>query len=300
MSKSDKKVVGFIGLGRMGKPMANNILKSGYPLIVFDTRKEPLVELGKLGAKVATTANELGQESDVLVVMVVNYEQIKEVVFSPAGALNGMKKGSTLIIMSTISPADAKESGERAGEKGVNTLDAAVSGGIRRAESGTLTLIVGGATETVNDNKSILKAMGQDIYHVGEVGSGELVKMINQLLGQIGTVAVAEAMVMAEKLGMNWETLYEVIIKSTGDSWAFRDRVPKIIRRDFTAEGTIDILAMDSEIVVNTAMGLGIPLPLATTANHLLKMAQSRGLGQLHGAALIKLYEEFSQIERSD
>lgn len=297
MRKSEKKVVGFIGLGRMGKPMATNILKAGYPLIVFDTNKEPLVEMSELGAQVATSTNHLGRDSDVVIAMVINYEQIKEVLFSREGALNGMKKGSTLIIMSTISPLDAKEVGEKAREKSIIVLDSPVSGGIQAAKAGTLNLIVGGATEVVNDNEDILKAMGQKINHVGDFGTGELVKMINQLMAIAGTVATAEAAVMAEKLGVNLETLYDVVTNSSGDCWAFRNRVPKIIKRDFTAEGNIEILIKDSGIVVNTAMALGIPLPVSTAANQILKTAGSRGLSQLHPAALINLYEEFGQFE---
>lgn len=296
MRKTGNKKVGFIGLGRMGKPMATNILKAGFPLIVYDAIKEPLVEMEKLGAEVAVSAKHLGQQSDVVVVMVINYEQVKEALLSSEGALNGMNRDSTLIIMSTISPLDVKKVGERAREKGVRMLDAPVSGGIEAAKPGTLNIIVGGTTDTVRDNENILQAMGQNICHVGELGTGALVKMINQLLGIASTVATAEAMVMAEKLGVNLETLYDVVTSSSGDSWAFRNRVPKVIKRDFTPTGNIEILVKDSGIVVSTAMELGIPLPVSTTANHILKMAQSRGLGQLHPAALVKLYEEFGQF----
>jgi len=298
MKKLNNKAVGFIGLGRMGKHMAANLLKAGFSLVVYDIREEPLAEIEKLGARIANSTIELGQESDLVIVMVTDYDQVKKAVLAPEGALKGMKRGSTLIIMSTISPIDVKEIGKWAKEQGITILDAPISGLISEAESGKLTIMVGGSAAALRNNKNVLSAMGKNIYHVGKFGMGETVKMINQIMAMVNTVGVMEAMVIAEKLEVNLETLYEVVTHGSGDSRQFRNRAPKIIRGDFTAEGVIDILVKDTGIIVNTATELGIPLPVSIAAYHIFRMAQSRGLGKLHPAALIKLYEHFAQLDK--
>jgi 2-hydroxymethylglutarate dehydrogenase len=296
MHNLKNKKIGFIGLGNMGQPMASNLLKARFPVIAYDVRKEPVLELEKLGVKVAENAREVGAESDTVIVMVLGYEQIKEVIFSPDGALNAMKSGTTLIIMSTISPLEASEAGKQAKERGIDILDAPVSGGVIGAEAGTLAIMVGGDAKVFRNNEDILKAMGKNIHHVGELGMGEAVKMINQILVMAGIVATTEAMIMAEKLGMNLEALFEIITQSAGDSLVFREWASTIISRDFTPSEKIDIWVKDSGIVMRTAMDLGIPLPAASVAQQLFKIAQNRGLGQLHSASLIKLYEEFGQV----
>jgi 2-hydroxy-3-oxopropionate reductase len=300
MKKIKNKKIGFIGLGRMGKPMATNILKAGFPLIVYDVRRGPLLEIEKLGAQVAESAKQLGEESDTVVVAVFNYEQIKEVVFASEGALGGMKNNSSLIIMSTISPLDAKEAGELAKERGITTLDAPVSGGVPGAETGTLTIMVGGDAQVLRDNEDVLKAMGQNIRHVGGLGMGEAAKMIVQILVEANIVATAEAMVMAEKLGLNLEDMFEIVTKSVGDSEVFRRWAPRIITRDFSPVGCVDIAVKDTSMIVNTAMNLGILLPVSTAAYQMFRIAQSRGFGHLHHASLIKLYEEFGGVKGYD
>ena len=162
--------VGFIGLGSMGKAMATNIVRAGYPLTVFDIRKEPLAEMEKLGARVTKSAREVGEESDTVIVMVLDFQQVKTAVLPPEGALGGMRKGTTLIITSTITPQDVTEMESVAREHGISVIDSPVSGGRLRAEDASLALMVGGEEAVVKENEDILKAMGSNVFHVGKVG----------------------------------------------------------------------------------------------------------------------------------
>ncbi len=291
------KNIGFVGLGRIGRPMATNILKSGLKLMVYDLRKEPMLELEKLGAKSAHSLAQLGEENDTIIVMVLDYKQIQEVAFSAAGITNGMKKNSTLIIMSTISPLEAKEAAIITAKKGINMLDAPVSGGIPGAESGTLTIMVGGEDHILRDNESLLKSMGENVYHMGAVGMGQTMKMIVQILVENNIVATIEAMAMAEKLGINLSSVFDIVTRSVGDSEVFRRWAKRIINRDFTPVGCIDIAVKDTEIITNTATALGVPLPLSNVTHKVMKDAQRRGLGHLHHASIIGMYEEDGHIE---
>ncbi len=208
MNHMKNKKIGFIGLGSMGKAMAANLIKERFSLTVYDVREEPLIEMEGLGAKVAKNFKEVGQKSDVVIVMVLNYPQIKQVTLPAEGVLSGMQSGSTLIIMSTISPLEIKEVDEAARQYGVSVIDSPVSGGQERAIDGSLVLMVGAEEQVFNNNKNILEAMGQYIYYTGGVGNGQTVKMINQLLVGAHQVATAEALIMAKKLGVDPELVH--------------------------------------------------------------------------------------------
>lgn len=300
MGQAGAKKIGFVGLGAMGKHMATNIIKAGFPLIVYDLREEPLLDMKRLGAKIAKTAAQVGRESSTVVLMVASYPQLKEAVFPPDGVLGGMKSGSTLIIMCTIGPIAVKEAAKVAMESHVATLDAPVSGGIEGAQQGALTIMLGGDIETIRDNQRILDAMGKKIYHVGEVGMGQAAKTVSQLLLAVNMAAVAESLVMAKKLGLNLELLQEIICDSGGESRAFRHFAPRMIAGDFRTKGALNITVKDSGIVVNVAMEEGIPLMLANVAHQLYRIGQLRGFGGEDCSAVIKVFEEFAGLKLTD
>lgn len=292
-----KKRIGFIGLGVMGKAMATRIARDGYPLIVFDVQKEPLAEMEKIGARVAGSAGEIGKESDAVIVMVRDYKQVKDVVFPPGGALSGMRKGTTLIIMSTITPQDVIEVESAARECGVSVIDSPVSGGRVRAENASLALMVGGNDDVVKDNEAILKTMGSNVFYVGKVGQGQAMKIINQILVSTNIASVAEAMVMAEKLGIDLQTVYDVITRSAGTSEVLQLMGPAMISRDFTPRATVDIFVKDTGIIMDTSRALDIPLPVFSAVYQLYRMARGHGLGSKDVTSVIQLLEEFAGIQ---
>jgi 3-hydroxyisobutyrate dehydrogenase-like beta-hydroxyacid dehydrogenase len=300
MTQVKNKNIGFIGLGSMGKFMATNLLKANFPLTVYDIREEPLTEMSKLGAKVAKSVQEVGKESDTVVVMVLNYPQIKEAVFPPEGALSGMKSGSTLIVTSTIAPHDVEEVEKVAGESGVTVIDAPVSGGRQGAEEGSLAIMVGGDVKAMRENEAVFKAMGKNIYHVGKVGQGQAMKMINQVLFTANLVTLAEALVIAKKFNMNLEQVLDVQSQSSADSRVLRTYGPRILARDFEAKGAIDVLTKDTGIIMDTCLKLKVPLLIPSICYHVFGVADSRGIGREDGAAVIKVLEDYAGITVSD
>ncbi len=286
--------IGFIGLGSMGKPMAANLVKAGYPLTVFDIFPEPLAELKEMGAKIAGSARETGEASDTVVVMVPGYSQIKDCVLSPDGVLSGMRPGSTLIITSTLSPAEILSVEKITRQKRVNLIDSPVSGGYIKAGEGTLTFIMGGEDEVVKENRDILEVMGTSVFHVGKVGQGQSVKLINQMLVSANIMSVAEAMMMAEKLGLDLPTVAEVVGKSGGDSFVLRSMGPAMISRDFTPRAAVTIFTKDTGIIMDTAREMNVPLLVASTAYNLCRMADARGFSKEDVTSVIKVFEELA------
>ncbi len=300
MTKVSKKRIGFIGLGSMGKAMATNILKAGFPLTVYDIRKEPLAEMEKLGADVAISLKELGKKSDVVVVMVLNYPQIKQVLTPPEGLLGEMRRGSTLIVTSTISPLEIVEIEKMAKQHGVSIVDSAVSGGHERAVKGTLVLMVGAEEKLFKENEPLLKSMGEHVYYTGGVGKGQTVKMINQILVGAYQVAAAEALVMAEKLGMDLKVLHEVISNSLGDSAIWRMFGSRMVSRDFEPKGAINTMSKDMRTIMQTAIEIGAPIFISSIPYQVFEMAESRGLGRKDCAAIITIFEEYAGIKTND
>lgn len=300
MTQTKNTKVGFIGLGSMGKAIATNILKANFPLTVFDIREEPLLEMKKLGAKVAKSAKEVGQQCDTVVVMVLNYPQIKQVVLPPEGLLSSLRKGSTLIVTSTISPLEIMEVDKAAQQYGISVVDSPVSGGHERAVEGTLVLMVGAEEKVFKDHEHILKAIGKYIYYTGGVGKGQTVKMINQLLVGVNLVATAEALIMAEKLSMDLKALHEIISNSLGDSAVWRMFGPRMIDRDFEPRGAVNTMTKDSRSIVETAIALGTPILISSIPYQVFEMAESRGLGGKDVAAIITIFEDYAGIKMSD
>jgi len=300
MTQVREKRIGFVGLGSMGKAMATNISKAGFSLTVYDIRKEPLAEMEKLGVKVAKSVKELGKVSDTVVVMVLNYPQIKQILAPPEGLLGEMRRGSTLIVTSTISPLEIVEIEEMARQHGVTVVDSAVSGGCERAVEGTLVLMVGAGEKAFKENKSLLKAMGKHIYYTGGVGKGQTVKMINQLLVGAHQVAAAEALVMAKKLGMDLKVLHDIISNSVGDSAVWRMFGPRMIDRDFEPRGAINTMTKDLRAIMQTAVELGTPILVSSITYQVLNMADSRGLAEKDCAAIITIFEDYAGVKMSD
>jgi len=285
--------VGFIGLGAMGGPMARNLIKADVPLVVHDIDAS---KTAKLNAEVAASAKEVAAKGERTILIVETTEQAQSVIAGSDGIVHGAKPGHIVICMSTIDPFAARALADGLAAKGIAMIDAPVSGGTGRAQSGELSVIVGGDAAVVAKCQDLFKIMGSRTFHVGPLGSGLAMKLVNNMLVQVNTVAVAEAMVLGVKAGLDPQTIYEVVRVSTGASVAWEQRVPRILEGDFVPGGTIDISYKDQELETAFAKRLGMPLLLANVTQQVYQMARAQGLNKLDGAAIVKVFEQMAGV----
>lgn len=288
--------VGFIGLGAMGGPMALNLLKAGFSLVVHDIDARKLEPALAQGAESAPSAQAVAAAAERTISIVETTAQAEEVIAGAQGIIQSARPGHIVISMSTIDPFVACRLAERLAGKGVAMLDAPVSGGTVRARSGELSIIVGGPAETYAACEDLFRAMGKNLFHVGPQGQGLAMKLVNNMLGQVATVAIAEALVFGVKAGLDPQRIYEVVRASTGTSAQFESRVPRILRRDFAPGGTIDISYKDQELETSFAKALGVPLLLANLSQQVYQMARAAGLNKEDGSAIIKVYEKLAGV----
>ena len=288
--------VGFIGLGAMGGPMALNLLKAGFALVVHDIDAAKSEPLKARGAEVAASAAAVAAEVDRTIVIVETTEQAESVIIGAHGIIRGAKAGHIVLCMATIDPFAARGFADRLAALEIAMLDAPVSGGTGRAQAGELSVIVGGAAEVFSKCEDLFKAVGNRAFHVGPLGSGLAMKLVNNMLVQVNTVAVAEAMVLGVKAGLDPQTIYEVVRVSTGASAAWDLRVPRILSDDFAPGGTIDIAYKDQELETAFAKRLGVPLLLANVTQQVYQMARARGLNKLDGSAVVKIFEQMAGV----
>src|SRR5262245_15299613 len=289
--------VGFIGVGNMGGPMALNLLKHGFTLVVHDVDPAKVGPLQGRGAKVEHSPERVAALADRTIVMVETTAQAESVIAGEAGIIRSVRSGNIVACMSTIDPFTARRLAEQLAARGVAMLDAPVSGGTTRTASGELSVIVGGPQATFEACRDLFQAMGKNIFHVGGSGQGLAMKLVNNMLIQVNRVAVAEALVMGVKAGLDPQTIYDVVRVSTGTSHAFDTGVPKILARDFTPGGTVDITFKDQELETAFAKQLGVPLLLANVTQQLYQAARAAGLNKEDGLAVIKVLEKLAGVE---
>jgi 3-hydroxyisobutyrate dehydrogenase len=289
--------VGFIGLGNMGGPMALNLLKHGFSLVVHDIDAAKLEAALAGGASVAQSPQSVAAAVERTICMVETTAQAEAVIIGEHGIIQSAGPGHIVVCMSTIDPLAARRFAERLSERDAAMLDAPVSGGTVRAKSGELSVIVGGTAETYAACEDLFRAMGKNLFHVGELGHGLAMKLVNNMLGQVATVAIAEALVFGVKAGLDPQKIYEVIRVSTGTSVQFENRVPRMLRRDFTPGGTIDISYKDQDLETSFAKQLGVPLLLANLTQQVYQMARAAGLNKEDGSAIIKVFEQIAGVK---
>ena len=289
--------VGFIGLGAMGGPMALNLLKHGFSLVVHDIDAGKLEPALAQGAVAASSPEAVASQVERTISMVETTDQAEAVIIGEHGIINTARPGHIVLSMSTIDPFAARRFADRLAERGIAMLDAPVSGGTVRAISGELSVIVGGEAWTYAACEDLFRAMGKNLFHVGELGHGLAMKLVNNMLGQVATVAIAEALVFGVKAGLDPRKIYEVIRVSTGNSVQFENRVPRMLRRDFAPGGTIDISYKDQDLETSYAKRLGVPLLLANLTQQVYQMARAAGLNKEDGSAIIKLFENLAGVK---
>jgi 3-hydroxyisobutyrate dehydrogenase len=289
--------VGFVGLGNMGRPMALNLVEHGVPLVVHDIDPAKVEPLRARGATVVDSAERVGAASERSICMVETTAQAEAVIAGERGVIRTARPGHIVICMSTIDPLAARRLGQTLAARGIAMLDAPVSGGTERAATGELSVIAGGEAATFEACRDLFEAMGRNLFHVGPLGAGLAMKLVNNMLIQVNRVAVAEALVLGVKAGLDPRAIYDVIRVSTGTSFAFETGVPRILARDFSPGGTVDISYKDQELETAFAKQLGVPLLLANVTQQLYQMARAAGLNKEDGLAVVKVLERLAGVE---
>lgn len=291
------KQIGFIGLGTMGNPMARNLLKAGFAVTVYDTMPERVEMLTLCGAGAASGLAELAVASDVVITMLPNSPDVREVVAGPGGLVHHINPGTLLIDMSTIEPRVAQELAETVSRARGVFLDAPVSRGMRGAEQGTLSIMVGGDRAAFQACQDVLRAMGTDLFYIGGSGMGQVAKLVNNTMAMVNLAALAEAMVMGVKSGADPEVLFNVVTHSSGDSYAFRDKIPHILNRRFQAGFTVDLAHKDLSLALSHAAQLRVPMALTAIARELYGFCRAEGDGGLDCRAVIRVLERAARVE---
>lgn len=283
--------VGFIGLGAMGKPMALNLVKNNIDLTVFDISTPAVQELVAAGATASNSAAEMAESVDVLITMLPN---AKIVDMTLAGFFKGAKPGQIVVDMSTVATSSTLEFAKKAEALNLEYVDAPVSGGFKGAEKGTLTIMVGGKEEIVGEVMPLLEIMGEKIYHVGNIGAGDSMKLVNNLLLGCNMVAIAEALALGVKSGLDLDTMYEIIKVSSGSSYALNAKVPGFIsERNFKPGFAIDLQFKDLELAIETGKSQNVPMPMTNLSQQMFEMARASGLGGEDISAITKVWEQF-------
>jgi 3-hydroxyisobutyrate dehydrogenase len=290
------ETVGFIGLGAMGGPMALNLIKHGFLLVVHDIDPAKAERLRERGAAVAESAEAVAGAVGRTICMVETTAQAQAVIAGPHGIVQRARPGHIVACMSTIDPLVARGLGEQLAARGIALVDAPVSGGTERAAAGELSIIAGGAVDTVKACDDLFRGMGRNVFHVGALGQGLAMKLVNNMLVQVNTVAVAEALVLGVKAGLDPKTIYDVVRVSTGTSFAFETRVPRILERNFAPGGTVDISFKDQELETQFAKQLGVPVLLANVSQQVYQMARAAGLNKEDGSAVVKILERLAGV----
>ncbi|HWR41945.1 NAD(P)-dependent oxidoreductase [Sporomusa sp.] len=291
--------VGFIGIGAMGKPMAQNLLKSAkVQLYVYDVNTAAVAELATQGANPCRSPKELAEAASIIIMMLPNAAIVESTLTGEQGLLAGGRAGQTIIDMSSVAATSTKRMAALALAKGMDYIDAPVSGGVAGAAAGTLTIMVGGEAAAVQAAQPILQVLGKKIYHVGASGAGDSMKVVNNLLLGINMAAVAEALVLGAKSGLDPQVMLEIIKESSGRSYALEAKTANfILKNNFAAGFAIDLEYKDMELAMETAKSLDVPLPVGATAQQVFAMAKAKGLGREDISAVIKVWEELVGVQ---
>lgn len=290
------KRIGFIGLGIMGKPMARNLVKAGHRLTVFDVVPQPVQELVAAGAAAARSSREVAEKSDLLITMLPNTPEVKEVVLGKEGVLEGARPGLLLIDMSSIAPLASQEISAKVADKGVVMLDAPVSGGEPKAIEGTLAIMVGGPEKAFEQARPILSAMGSSVTRVGEIGSGNVAKLANQIVVALNIAAMSEAMVLAAKAGVSPEKVYQAIRGGLAGSTVLDAKMPLVLKGHFKPGFRIELHIKDIRNALDTARDLAVPLPLSSEVMEILQALHADGHGKEDHGGIVQFYEKAAQV----
>jgi len=289
--------VGFIGLGIMGKPMCMNLLNAGYSVTVFNRTKSKIEELIPAGAKAADSPSQVAERSAVTITIVTDTPDVEEVILGEKGVIYGARPGSVVIDMSTISPAVTRILAKKLSEKGIDMLDAPVSGGETGAQAGSLAIMVGGKKEVFERCFPLFQILGKSITHVGDHGMGQTVKLCNQILASVTNMAVCEALIFAKKSGIDPNIMIEATKNGAAGSWQLSNLGPKMVARDFAPGFTINLQQKDLRLALQSAREMHLPLPALSLVHQLYASSQAAGEGSEGTQTLIKTFERLAGMK---
>lgn len=291
--------IGFIGLGIMGKPMAKNLIKAGYELVVLDFNKSAMEELVTLGAEASVSGKDVASKCEVVVTMLPNSPHVKTVVLGEGGIIEGAKPGTVVIDMSSIAPLSSREIFAAVEAKGIAMLDAPVSGGEPKAIDGTLSVMVGGKKEVFDKYYDIMKSMAGSVVYVGESGAGNIAKLCNQIVVAINISAVSEALILAKKAGVDPDLVYKAIRGGLAGSTVMEAKAPMMMDRNFNPGFKVDFHIKDLNNVLETSHGVGVSLPLTAQVMEIMQAIKVDGSGLEDHASIVKYYEKLANIQVS-
>ena len=292
-----KLTIGYIGLGLMGKPMARNIMNAGFPLVVHNRSREAVKELVAEGAKEAHSPKEIAEQVDIVFTNLPDSPDVELVALGPGGIIEGAREGLIFVDNSTIKPATARHIAEKLGDKGVQCLDAPVSGGDIGATKGTLTIMVGGPREALVKAMPVFEAMGKSITHIGDTGTGQIAKCANQIMVAAQMVAMGELLVLAKKSGADPEKVIQAIKGGAAQCWALDVKPERLFAGNRQPGFKAYMQAKDLGIVMDTARQYGIPLPGTAANTQLFNAMLEMGMAEMDNSAVVGVIETLAKTE---
>ena len=289
--------IGFIGLGIMGKPMARNLLKAGYEVTVFDIMGDVVEEVVSDGATAAPNCAEVAAATDKIITMVPDSTDSEKAILGPGGVLEGAKPGSVVIDMSSIAPLVSQKIAAECAKKGVEMLDAPVSGGEPGAINATLAIMVGGKQEIFDQNFDLLKTMGGNVVLTGDIGAGGVTKLANQIIVAANIAGLSEALVLAQKAGVDPERVFNAIRGGLAGSAVMEAKGPMMLSRNFRAGFRVRLHQKDLRNVLQTAQELSVPLPVTSLLQQVLGALMNEGESESDHSVILKFVEDLAKIE---
>ena len=288
------QVIGFIGLGIMGRPMARNLLKAGHTLVVHSRSQGPVDEIVKAGAKAASSPKDVAAQCDVLITMLPNSPDVEQVALGSGGIIEGARRGLIFADMSTISPIVSKKVGEALAAKGVAMLDAPVSGGEKGAIDGALSIMVGGDKAVFEKVLPIFQAMGKTITLLGPLGFGGFTKLANQIIVAVNLTALAEALTLGKKAGLDRELLLTALAGGLAGSKCLEQKKGNYVAGTYNPGFKIDLHYKDLGLIMESASALGVPVPTTAVVQQLFNALRVKGRGGLDHSGVITLLEDLA------
>jgi len=289
--------IGFVGLGIMGKPMAKNLLKAGYELVVFDVVEAPLKEVVAAGAKAATSPSDVASQCEIIITMLPNSPHVKTAVLGKNGVIEGVKAGSIVVDMSSIAPLASREIAAELATKGVEMLDAPVSGGEPKAVEGTLAIMVGGKQEVFDKVKDILLKMGASAVLCGNIGAGNVTKLANQIIVALNIAAMSEALVLATKAGVDPEKVFDAIKGGLAGSTVLNAKAPMVLQGNYKPGFRIELHIKDLQNALDTAHEISAPIPLTSQVMEIMQAMKVDGKQTEDHGGLIQFYEKLAGVK---
>jgi len=289
--------IAFVGLGIMGKPMSKNLLKAGHSVVVYDVAAAPVADVVAAGGTAAKSSKEAASQADVIITMLPDGPEVEAAVLGPGGILEGAAKGSTVVDMSSISPVVAQKVGAACAAKGVEFLDAPVSGGEPKAIEGTLAIMVGGDASTFAKIEPILKNMGASVTLTGPVGAGNVTKLANQIIVACNIAAMGEALTLATKAGLDPEVVFNAIKGGLAGSTVLNAKAPMVISRNFQPGFRIALHQKDLRNALLAAESMKVSLPLTGAVQNQLMALMNDGKGALDHSTIVTFTEKMAGVE---